>query len=251
MIERDLSNNGVFEGDTFQYRNVTAEWCLEEARTATDPERRVIAVAGVLRAVLDVPLTQRGPDHLDATKWASDLLLKTCVSEVPVVADSPSSYIRDLPPAKGRLDAISVAATRANRPLSTAEMIQEKVGESSAGVLLVALGHGGTIAAADTFQAFNGGDNQFFPVRFSRMKHKDKRPVVGKLEAESLRELAVDRSVVLFDEDRSSGRTMRQATDHFSFLLEAPVFNATITAARRPYKYEPLCTSPNDRTRWY
>ena len=87
-------------------------------------------------------------------------------------------------------------------------------------LLFIALAHGGVAAGMDVYlrycNAFKSKDSAFYVVRLSTHKLKDKEPRLSATEIDYLKELAQRRQVVVFDEDISSGRTLKIARDYFS-----------------------------------
>ena len=87
-------------------------------------------------------------------------------------------------------------------------------------LLFIALAHGGVAVGMDVYlrycNAFKSKDSAFYVVRLSTQKLKDKEPRLSAPEIDYLKELAKGRRVVVFDEDISSGTTLKIARDYFS-----------------------------------
>jgi hypothetical protein len=214
-----MGYNQLTIGKEISYNYAEVSWCVRQAQESKNQSRRVAVAAGILRAILDVPLEERDTtEHGLAIRWSTRLLLRACAGKRKVVTSQPSNYITNLPPVHGKLDDISMEATRSNRPNDMARFVRDQTGES-ADILLIGLGHGGVISAADTFLSLSGDNNRFYPVRFSRRKLKDPRPQLDDAEALRLQDLAADRVVVIHDEDCSSGTTMLSAVEYFSTHL--------------------------------
>ncbi|MBI1968604.1 hypothetical protein HYS49_01720 [Candidatus Woesearchaeota archaeon] len=90
-------------------------------------------------------------------------------------------------------------------------------------VLFIALGHGGVAAGMDVYLRAAKKKRKksiFYVVRFSTDKHSDYFPRVSVREEKFLREAAERRIPVLFDEDVSTGETMKKAYEFFSDLFD-------------------------------
>ncbi|MEK6964244.1 MAG: hypothetical protein AABX70_07505 [Nanoarchaeota archaeon] len=89
-------------------------------------------------------------------------------------------------------------------------------------LLFIPLAHGAVAAGMDVFlhySLFNSKDNLFYPVRFSKTKHKDRAPRISPFEIAFLKKEVSGRVIVLFDEDKSTGRTILGAKRFFSELF--------------------------------
>lgn len=118
------------------------------------------------------------------------------------------------------LDDVTWKATDPDRSRRTVERLTKKI--DGAMVLFIAFAHGGVATGIDVFLRYcdnpKSKDSVFYVARFSRYKWKDETPQLSKSEIAYLQELAKERQVVIFDEDKSSGRTMRLAEDFFTDL---------------------------------
>jgi hypothetical protein len=85
-------------------------------------------------------------------------------------------------------------------------------------ILFIALGNGGIAPGLDVFLRFleNGSDSNFYPVRFSMEKQGDLVPQLTDCEIRYLRDLIQGKSLVIFDEDTSSGQTLDDAHTFFT-----------------------------------
>lgn len=86
-------------------------------------------------------------------------------------------------------------------------------------VLLIALGQGGVASGMDVFLRYKAlayaKDSIFYTARLSMHKVHDEIPQLEDSELDFLKAAARGRSIVLFDEDSSSGETMRKAVEFF------------------------------------
>lgn len=85
----------------------------------------------------------------------------------------------------------------------------------------IALWHGGIIPGIDVFlrlQEQMEESGQIYPIRFSRIKHKDKKPKLwNDYESKYLSESIRWKPLIIFDEDSSSGNTLKQAREFFEW----------------------------------
>lgn len=99
----------------------------------------------------------------------------------------------------------------------TAVRMSKKCGEKD--LLFIALGHGGLASGLDVYLRYTDKHPDlaadFYTVRFSHHKLKDEAPRIQDLEMEFLRKLGTDRCIVLYDEDKATGETMRLARRYF------------------------------------
>lgn len=90
-------------------------------------------------------------------------------------------------------------------------------------VLFIALGNGGIAAGLDVFlmvtRQIRSEHSVFYPMRFSRRKLKDITPHLSQVEALMLQSLPHSQ-VILFDEDRSTGLTLKKAKTFLDQLFE-------------------------------
>lgn len=115
-----------------------------------------------------------------------------------------------------RGDNITLLSSDPGLSKKTAKKVAD--GNNGESILLIALGHGGTMAGMDVYLRYcdiTGSDSEFYVVRFSRAKKKDEIPKVTSDEIDYLRSKSDGRQVVIFDEDTSTGSTMEFATRFF------------------------------------
>lgn len=115
-----------------------------------------------------------------------------------------------------KADAISWEAYDPTYSQATAErMNMDMQACKSKDVLFITLAHGGIPAGLDVFLRYmelsDSQQSVFYPVRYSRVKHKDALPQIEDHELKILSQLAQDRQVVIFDEDKSTGTTLGKA----------------------------------------
>ena len=99
-------------------------------------------------------------------------------------------------------------------------------------ILFIALGNGGIAPGLDVFLRYcnqNETDSTFYPVRFSSHKRADQTPQLNDWEAKYLQEVRGDKKVVIFDEDTSSGLTLKRSHEFFcpSFVSDKDIILMT------------------------
>lgn len=258
MITASLGSHRFESGPTYHY-NATAvgglvETMFEPGQTtdrinalrgvnATPEEVQQVAVAGIVR------LAVSGPEYKFISQ-ASQTLLDVCQGEVDrVPADifkDPQSwddrYVIGGSLANATLDSASVLATRRNNPAETAGIIDEQA-QGGEGVFVVGLANGGIISAAQTFLQLGGDNNELSFVRYSRHKCKDTEPNMypyPDIRKDALMRAADGRQVVIYDEDYSSGETLRTAVDYFAGLFGKEVMGIAPVEVERRISYRPL-----------
>jgi hypothetical protein len=247
MITLTTEQHSSYTGDTITYEDAATTWLFEQALATDDIGQRAFAAAGLVRAVLDIPINERRfPDYFTAIDWSVGLLLSARGN--PEEAQNQAQmndYVARLPMVNAKLDSVSVTATRANEPSETARIIKEQT-ENPSDPLVIALGHGGIIPAADTFISLNCDNKLFYPVRYSRRKLKDESPVLAYPELEMLRIMAKDRPVVVIDDDRGlMSSTISQFTIQMSELLSTDVYGVTPVHSMHPSRFWPQVLRSN------
>ncbi len=91
-------------------------------------------------------------------------------------------------------------------------------------LLFIPLGHGGVAAGLDVFEYYRKltrtKGSLFYPVRCSMKKKHDRQPRASQEEVKFLRQAAVGRVPVVFDEDVITGETIMNAYEFFRGILE-------------------------------
>lgn len=108
-------------------------------------------------------------------------------------------------------------ATSPERSQKTATYIAEMVNRKD--ILFLALAHGGVAAGMDTYLRYRNlvgsTDSEFYVARHSAHKLHDSEPRLTPEEIQYLQAQVVRRQVVVFDEDRASGETLKKAREFF------------------------------------
>lgn len=114
-------------------------------------------------------------------------------------------------------DGVTWHATDPERSQQTADRLALQA--QSGDLLFIALAHGGVAAGLDVFLRYldlaGSEASEFYVARFSRHKSGDQLPQLTPGEIKLLQDQAIRRQVVIFDEDVSSGSTLRQARAYF------------------------------------
>jgi len=98
-------------------------------------------------------------------------------------------------------------------------------------ILIIAIAHGGLIAGMDLFLRYMdiNPESVFYPIRFSNRKYKDKEPRIESTEKTALSIEAKSRDIVIFDEDVSSGTTLKKTGIFFEGLFgKKPILAANL-----------------------
>lgn len=108
-------------------------------------------------------------------------------------------------------------------------------------ILFLTLCHGGLIPGAAVYanhqQSDPNPESFFYPIRFSRAKHNDKKPRLTNHEKRSLERLARDRAVIIFDEDIATGKTISRAEDYVQETLGKSALVLTTYDARKKFSH--------------
>lgn len=114
-------------------------------------------------------------------------------------------------------DKVTWNATNPKRSRRTARDLVMRTG--SGPVLFVALAHGGVAAGMDTYLRYcdetGKKDSAFYVARFSTQKLGDIYPQLSPTEISYLQEQLRGKRAVLFDEDKTSGKTLDRAQQFF------------------------------------
>lgn len=111
-----------------------------------------------------------------------------------------------------------IATVASSTPALSRERAGRIIEMTDGPILMIALCHGGLVAAAQSFlycRRERRDDSVFYPVRFSTSKQMDKAPRLSAGEISYLQEAAVGRTLVVYDEDTRSGSTIRDAIGVF------------------------------------
>lgn len=189
--------------------------------------------ARIIRAVLDWKTEE--PEHAGA---CASLIMEASGLCESIYVQSPDALSRLnafraavnnlkhgrellLRPLVQEADYATFAYTRGKYSQRAAHALAKK--EASGNILFIALGNGGIAAGMDTFIQYKGltggAGATFYAVRFSMYKKQDEKPKLGDDEVQHLKQLAAGKTVVIFDEDRTTGRTLDYAARFFNELF--------------------------------
>jgi phosphoribosylpyrophosphate synthetase len=112
-------------------------------------------------------------------------------------------------------DPTTLEAQQPGRAAAAAERLHARVGNSD--LLVLPLCHGGLLPAIEGAAYYNrmtGRDAAMYPIRYSRTKSFDRTPKIRPEELEHIREAAQGRTVVVYDDDTQTGRTISRTVQH-------------------------------------
>jgi hypothetical protein len=178
--------------------------------------------ARILRSILDYKDIEKDIDYIQLVQWFldvsthlynldshtleilsyfTDTLHDTILSQQVVQIDDSESWVAMDPYFSKR----------------TAHKLQQELWRED--YVFITLWHGGIVPGIDVFlrlQQSTEEKGDIYPLRFSRIKHKDKTPQLwNNAEAEYISNIIQWRTIVIFDEDSSSGNTLKQARSFF------------------------------------
>lgn len=262
MITASLGSHRFEAGPTFHYNSSNTGELIDtmfnpDATTnyvnvlkdvdATTDEIRQVAAAGIVRIAVAGAERKYIPE-------AKDMLLKVCSGDIDQVSkdiftdpykwfeNAYDRYKLHSRLGNATMDSASVLATRKNNAAETAGLIDTET-NSNEGIFVIGLANGGILSAAHTFLELGGENNDLFFVKYSRYKHDDKEPDMYPYpdgRKSMLRRLAKDRQVVIYDEDYSSGKTIRTAVDYFAELFGKEVMGIAPVEVKGRITYKPL-----------
>lgn len=230
-------------GEGMKYEDAPTAWLFERSTTAPDHITRRCAAAGMMRALLDTQIEDRNEDpYINSVNWVRDVILATDQDQPAALPNDRNiaDYIFGLPLVNGQLDTTTMAATLAHKPDAMTEFINDSI-LSTDPKLIIGLGNGGILSSLATYAALDQKDDAFYPIRFSRHQSKshDSAPVVADFEKEHIKELAKDRTVIIHDEDRSTGLTIKYAAEYIARLIQKRTYGITPVDAERKHEFNP------------
>lgn len=227
-----LNYTGTLEAIIFQLAGILKS----EGKTIEEPAPLILAPPRIIRAIIDYKIEQQESRHeteeieallrraiqlgLDIYCRKKDgIMLRLATLANDIKTKYPDLYVRSV---EQHGDTLTEEAQQSTHSQQVAESLVDKVRYQD--ILFIALGHGGTVAGMDTFLRYchltNSRNSEFYVVRFSTQKCKDKEPQLSDAEVQYLIEAtSKGRPVVIFDEDRYSGRTLDLAEKYFSTKL--------------------------------
>lgn len=240
----EITENRNGDITQIEYHNATPDYLFDLSMDTTERHlERSLGAAGLVRLCLDIAPARRDETHLDATVWASRHLLNVRDGFGVSRIEEMPSFFREIKPntVTGTVDDLTVTGTAVNRPAKFVEIIDSVVPEVK-DALVIAIGHGGILAAADTHIAGVGGP--YYPVRHSLRKRGDKKPALSDMETRHLLELGKDRTVILLDEDCSHMMTtLCTGTEFFADMFGKTVYGASPAHVRNLGSFSPVVIS--------
>lgn len=197
-------------------------WEIESA-DSTDIAELLLMNARIIRGILDYKNCPAGVQHrlhtiiptwVDMSLWlyqwdkATFEKLETLEKELKEVWKFEMLQ---------RFDSETLSATNPFYWEKTVEVLIKEIGREE--FVFIALWHGGILPWVDVYLRLTSEllqDSQFYPIRFSRAKKKDKTPRIDEREEFSyLSQILEGKLLVIFDEDASSGNTLLKAETYF------------------------------------
>jgi|GEM_PF-5730382 len=235
----ELSDVVIDPTATVDYVNV-----LPSVNTTPD-EMRQVAASGIARIAVagpEIPLIERTATMLVDVVGGGTIDPSQYADRYSGRWDNGKDVFHGRGLANQVLDSASVLATRKNKPEETAGIVLDTVPTDN-GYFVIALANGGLISAARTFLHLGEGDHKFGMVKYSRHKSGDKEPSLYPYPDDRkrwLERMAKGRQVVVFDEDHSSGETLKTATNYFASLLGAKALGIAPVELERRITFNPL-----------
>lgn len=143
-------------------------------------------------------------------------------------------------------DSTTCRATEPDNVEKAVIELGQKIGDDQ--LLFLNICHGGLIPGGAVYslhQQENPSPYSFFyPVRYSRSKHKDKTPRLTDNEKKAIEKLARGREVVIFDEDIATGRTLDTAQEYLQEVIGKSALTLTTLDARKDFLHFDEAYSP-------
>ena len=182
---------------------------------------RILHPPRIIRAALDTAIQNPTPPAALCVRSAIDLGLSVykrvheqeCICHFTDLV-KPLRFIWESGISQPR-DNVTWSALFPLYSINSAKTLAEKVNGSP--VLFIALAHGAVAAGMDVFlryQSITSTTNSIFHViRYSRRKHEDNSPHIEDIDY--LKSCAKDKTLVFFDEDVTTGKTLFNAANYF------------------------------------
>jgi hypothetical protein len=106
-------------------------------------------------------------------------------------------------------DPTTLEAQQLQRAAAAAERLHARIGVRD--LLVLPICHGGLLPALEGtayYQRMTGAQAATYPIRYSRTKQFDRRPKVQPEALDHIRDMAQNRTVVVYDDDTKTGRTV-------------------------------------------
>lgn len=190
----------------------------EDAPWDETPWHPARIVASVIRATMGG--TPRFGDLTELTRFTKSLFLGTATAaDVDAIGEIARRHSIDQQDAYLWIDPRTLGATNPAFSQETATRLMER---SRQKLFMIALGNGGFTAGVLTaleYQRLTGRDLPVYPIRFSAHKEHDYKPRITIEEVLHITAETEDGTIVVFDEDTTSGRTIGEAILHFTSVL--------------------------------
>lgn len=204
---------------------------LNDLETGATRERVALHPPRIIRAIVDYKISNPNtPGILPLLQEAIQLGLDFYLNGI--VGEEICRFRQRVVGLTGDYSLLDAPLKQASDPATWNAMEPAKSRQTAANVLhrtdcgdilFIALGHGGVAAGMDVYLNclnFTGNSNsKFYVARFSIHKLRDNIPRLTMEEIQYLRAQAIRRSIVVFDEDISTGTTMDRAGRFFKNLV--------------------------------
>ncbi len=218
----------------------------EELVAPVSHAHAILTASRLLRASIDEKIRSKGKTlDFDEIGVMSGLFLTLLTSQGNMrrgVFANNSSFglLRDNRTVKQQHDSTTRDAMAIDKIDKATETLHNITADDER-ILLLTLCHGGLISGGAVYaldQQQNPRPGSFFyPIRFSRAKHRDKAPRLTDKEKRAIERYARDRQVVIFDEDISTGRTMKNAQENIQEIAGKTALVLTTLDARKNFAH--------------
>ncbi len=183
--------------------------CIDHKIAQWEDCRNVDIVKSAINLAIDVyKKPESSSESVDEFRNRVNLANKTYMFNLPILQESDITTWEAMHPKFSR---------------ATTNQILQRASAKS--ILFVALAHGGVAAGLDIFLRYcdllpSGTKSDFYAVRFSRDKWKDRSMKLDSIEEAYLKNMGENRRIILFDEDISSGTTLNYAQSSLDKIFQ-------------------------------
>lgn len=209
---------GKILGGTVSYSGLITS--LTEATEDNDPLRQFWYPSGLVRFAIDNLDDDSRPTKLEGVRQSADVALSFYAGnpDVDKIAALQSQMLEATHGGAAEVNIKIDDTTSWATKLKYTEAATKRILEATSGpILQIAICHGGLVAAMQSHLLLRDArpDSVLYPVRFSRAKMKDARPLLTPREVDYLVEQADGREVVVHDDDSATGATLRHSKKFF------------------------------------
>jgi len=178
----------------------------------------------LLRAILDYKDITEDMDYVELVEWFLDVSIHLYNIDANTL-ENLSSFVEKIDDILLKQDVfqkddseswISMDPYFSNK---TAHKLTQELWHDD--YIFITLWHGWIVLGIDVYLRLQESTPKswyIYPIRFSRIKHKDKTPKIGNIaELEYISKIIDGKTIIIFDEDSSSGNTLKQAREFFEW----------------------------------